>query len=68
MLEPLIVFGVFGGTVWVIAQAIFMLLRHENGVDDMEQRHDTLAEFVEQNYGTHFMPESALGDEGLRRL
>jgi hypothetical protein len=68
MFEPLIVMAVFGGTVWMIAQAIFMLLRHEGGVDETAQARDTLAEFVEQNYGTHFMPESALGEEGLRRL
>lgn len=72
MYEPLIALGLFGGVVWVIAQAIFMLMHGNaigNGnVDVAYQHRDTLASFVEQNYGTRFVSGNPLGEEGLRRL
>lgn len=68
MFEPLIVLGLFGGVVWVIAHAIFMLMRNDNGADDSSRSSDTLASFVEENYGTRFVSENPLGDEGMRRL
>ena len=68
MFEPLIALALFGGVVWVIAQAIFMLMHGDRGAGESFQTHDTLADFVEQNYGTRFVSENPLGEEGMRRL
>ena len=68
MFEPLLVLGLFGGVVWAIAHAIFLLLRNDaNSVDTHEAR-DTIARFVEENYGTHFVPDDPLPEINLRRL
>ena len=55
MFEPLVVLGLFGGLVWVIAQAIFMLIHGESGAEVSCAAQDTLTTFVEQNYGTRFI-------------
>ncbi len=68
MFELLIALGLFGGLVWVIALAIFMIMRNERGADTSYQPRDTIASFVEENYGSHFMAESALGEASLRKL
>ena len=68
MFEPLIALGLFGALVWVIAQAIFMLLHGDSGAEESYPVQDTLTDFVEQNYGTRFVPENPLGEEDLRRL
>ncbi len=68
MFQPLIALGLFGGTVWMIAQAIFMLLRSDRDADITYWSGDTLTSFVEENYGTRFVSENPLGEEGMRRL
>jgi hypothetical protein len=68
MFEPLIALGLFGGLVWVIAHAIFMLVHGERGEELFPEHRDTLAKFVEENYGARFVSENPLGEEGMRRL
>jgi hypothetical protein len=67
MFEPLMVFGLFGAIVWVITQAIFILIHGDGRVQESFPAHDTLTDFVEENYGTHFVSGTPLGAEGLRR-
>ncbi len=66
MFAPLVALGLFGGVVWVIAHAIFMLMRRDGGPELSQPPRDPITRFVEENYGTHFVGESA--DAGLRRL
>ncbi|MEO7728807.1 MAG: hypothetical protein ABIS45_16265 [Burkholderiales bacterium] len=68
MFQQLIVLGLFGGMVWMIAQAIFILLRSDRDADLTYRSGDTLARFVEENYGTRFVAANPLGEEGMRRL
>jgi hypothetical protein len=68
MIEPVIAVGVFGAVAWAIAQAIFMLVHGDSGVEAVRSTSDTLTDFVEQNYGTHFVPDDPQGEMGLRRI
>lgn len=68
MFEPLIVFGLFGAVVWAIAHAIFLLMRSDTGVEVTRRAGDTMARFVEENYGSRFVAESLVQEECLRRL
>jgi hypothetical protein len=68
MFQPLIVLGLFGGVVWVISHAIFMLMHGECGASAACGSTETLKSFVEQNYGSRFVAENRLEEEGLRRL
>jgi hypothetical protein len=68
MYQPLIALAVFGGLVWVIAEAIFMLLRNDGVGDISQQPRDTMTSFVEENYGVRFVSANPLGEEGMRRL
>ena len=68
MFEPLIALGLFGGLVWVVAQAIFMLMHGERGDEIFPEHRDTIATFVRENYGSRFEYENPLGDKSLRKL
>ena len=68
MFELLIALGFFGAVVWVIAYAIFLLLRKDVNVDTSSQARDTIARFVEENYGSRFVPDTPLPEQNLRRL
>lgn len=68
MFEVLMVLGLFGGVVWAIAHAIFLLLRNDAGGVNSYEARDTIARFVEENYGTHFVPDDPLPEASLRRL
>jgi hypothetical protein len=62
------VVGLFGAVVWVIAYAIFLLLHKDVNVDTSSQARDTIARFVEENYGSHFVADDALLQQSLHRL
>ena len=66
MFEPLIVLGLFSALVWVISQAIFMLLHTDHGTDDLPRSRDTLAGFVAENYGSRFDVEKTFAEQRLR--
>jgi hypothetical protein len=68
MFEPLILLGLFGAVVWVIARSIFILIHGESRADVYRRPRDTIANFVEENYGSHFVHESSLGAAGLHKL
>lgn len=68
MFEPLVILGLLGGVVWMIAHAIFLLMRSDAGADVTRRAGDTMARFVEENYGPRFVAESLLQEECLRRL
>ena len=68
MFEPLVVLALFGGLVWMVSQAIFMLLRGSSDADVSMRRGDTMTSFVEENYGVRFVSANPLGEEGMRRL
>ncbi len=62
MLQSLIALGIFGGVVWMITHAIFLLMKGDAGTMMSESR-DGFKRFVEENYGSRFLPE-----QGLHRL
>lgn len=66
MFEPLIVLGLFGALVWVISQAIFMLLHADRSIGDSPRPRDTLAGFVAENYGSRFDLEATSAKQRLR--
>lgn len=68
MYQPLIALALFGGLVWVISEAIFMLLHNDGDAEISSLRRDTMVAFVEENYGVRFVSENPLGEEGMRRL
>ena len=68
MFQLVMVAGLFGAVVWVIAHAIFLLLRNEVNVDTSYQARDTIARFVEENYGSRFVPDTPQQEQNLRRL
>jgi hypothetical protein len=68
MFEPLIALGLFAAMVWVVAQAIFMLVRGDDCVDDTCRTGDSMIRCVAENYGARFAAVDTLGEEGLRRL
>ena len=67
MFEVMIALGLFGALVWVIAHAIFLLMRNDANVGSADRAHDTIARFVAENYGPRFVPGDGLA-ETLRRL
>ena len=66
MFQLMMVVGLFGAVVWVIAYAIF--LHKDVNVDTSSQARDTIARFVEENYGSHFVADDALLQQSLHRL
>ena len=68
MFEPLIVLGLFGALVWMISQAIFMLLHSDRATDSSPRPGDTLADFVEENYGSRFDVEKTVANQRLWTL
>ena len=68
MFEPLIALGLFGGVVWAIAHAIFLLMRNDAHLDISYEARDTIARFVEENYRSRFVPDDPLAEKSLRRL
>ena len=68
MFEILIALALFGGVVWVISHAIFLIMRSDREADTSPQYRDTIGTFVRENYGSHFAAEHPLGEEGLRKL
>jgi len=54
--------------VWVISQAIFLIMHTDGGNDILPGYRDTIATFVEENYGSHFGYENGFGEESLRKL
>ena len=68
MVEPLLAFALFCGVVWVIAQAIFMLVHVDRDEESKAEHRDTIATFVEENYGSHFMHDDQRGQRSLRKF
>jgi hypothetical protein len=68
MFQLLMAVGLLGAVVWVIAHAIFLLLRHDGNVDTTYQARNTVARFVEENYGSRFGPDGMLQGQNLRGL
>jgi hypothetical protein len=68
MFEPLIALGLFGGVVWVVSHAIFLIMHTDRGNDILPEYRDTIATFVQENYGSHFGHANSLGEESLRKL
>ena len=68
MFQPFIALGLFGGVVWVISHAIFMLMHGKRHANAACGSTETLKSFVEQNYGSRFVDENPLGEDELRRL
>ena len=60
MFSILLALGIFGGVVWMIAYAIFLLLRKEKNDTQSQEAHDSFTRFVEENYGSRFLPEQSL--------
>ena len=60
MFSILLAAGIFGGVVWMIAYAIFLLLRAEKSDVTVQEAHDSFRRFVEENYGSRFLPEQSL--------
>ena len=67
MFEALMALGLLGALVWVIAHAIFLLMRNDSNAAPIDRARDTLAHFVAENYGPRFGPGDRLA-ETLRRL
>ena len=67
MFEALRALGLFGAMVWVIAHAIFLLMRNDANTGSADRAHDTIARFVAENYGSRFEPGEGLAEQ-LRRL
>ena len=57
MLELLIALSVFGGVVWMVAYAIFLLMRSDADADTAPEAPDTFSRFVEERYGSRFLPD-----------
>ncbi len=68
MFAPLIALGLFGGVVWVISHAIFLLMHNESSRGVSHQPHDPITRFVEENYGSHFGHVNSLGAVNLQNL
>jgi hypothetical protein len=68
MFELLIAVGLFAAVVWMIAHAIFLLMRGDGDADVQCEPRDALVRYVEQNYGAYLVPENPLGEEQIRRL
>jgi hypothetical protein len=68
MIGLLIAFALFCGVVWVVAQAIFMLLHVDRDEEIKAERHDPIATFVEENYGSHFIQQDPLGPRSLHKF
>jgi hypothetical protein len=68
MFQLMMAVGLLGAVVWVIAHAIFLLLRHDAKIDTSYQARNTVARFVEENYGSRFAPDGTLPGQRLRGL
>lgn len=68
MFEPLVILSLLGGMVWMIAHAIFLLMRNDARADVSRRKGDTMARFVEENYGSRYVAENLVQEECLRRL
>ena len=68
MFQLLMAVGLLGAVVWVIAHAIFLLLRNDAGVETSYRGRNTVARFVEENYGSRFAPEGPLAGQRSCRL
>ena len=68
MFQLMMAVGLLGAVVWVIAHAIFLLLRNEARVESSYPARNTVARFVEENYGSRFAPEGVLAGQKSCRL
>jgi hypothetical protein len=68
MFAPLIALSLFAGVVWVIAYAIFLVMRRPPASGVAYQARDTITRFVEENYGSRFVPDEPLSVQQMRRL
>jgi len=68
MFEILITLALFGGVVWVISHAIFLIMHGDRDEYILPEHRDTLGTFVRENYGSHFAYENHLEEENLRKL
>ncbi len=68
MIELLVAVGLFGGMVWMIAHAIFLLMHSDADGESSYRACDTVARFVEENYGSRFVHDASLPEQCLRRL
>jgi hypothetical protein len=55
MFEPLVFLSLLGGMVWMIAHAIFLLMRNDSRADLRRRKGDTMSRFVEENYGSQYV-------------
>lgn len=60
MFQTLIALAIFGGVVWMIAYAIFLLLKRDVRTAVPQEAGDSFTRFVEENYGSRFVPEQSL--------
>lgn len=60
MVPLLIAAGIFGGVVWMIAYAIFLLTRRDAETGVEHEARDGFTRFVEENYGSRFVPAQSL--------
>lgn len=60
MFQTLIALAIFGGVVWMIAYAIYLLLRSDVRTTAPHEAADSFTRFVEENYGSRFLPEQSL--------
>lgn len=68
MTEILIVLSLFVCIVWLIAQAVLMIVRIDSP-DDIPSKHfDPITTYVSDNYGQHFQDENKFVAEHLRKL
>ena len=68
MFDVLIALGLFAAVVWVIAHAMFLIMRVDRNEKVLPGRDDPISTFVKENYGVHYEPESCFSEESLRKL
>jgi hypothetical protein len=68
MFQLMMAVGLLGAVVWVIAHAIFLLLRNDARVETPYRARNTVARFVEENYGSRFAPEGSEASSRSCRL
>jgi len=68
MSDVLIALGLFVAVVWVIAHAMFLVMRVDRNEKALPGRDDPISTFVRENYGSHGEPENYFGEQSLRKL
>jgi len=68
MFNVLIALGLFVAVVWVVAHAMFLLMRVDRNEQASRAPDDPISAFVRENYGAHLEPETCFSEESLRKL